>query len=201
MGIGVGDAVGVGRVVPSSAAAASDLKKKSKTANREVQSQSKQPTTASLFFRALHLVFSSPSSALTSSSSSQGQQRRRAAAFGKRLLTASLHFPPNTAVRAIAFVRDTFVKPFSSGSNGSGGSGLDAMIPASDEAREVQNESGVGAGVLSARVLLRKYHPEVDDPQLSGAVDGTVFWELATLSRSHSDSRVRQVATELLGWK
>ena len=76
------------------------------------------------------------------------------------------------------------------------------MIPASDEAREVQNESGVGtgAGVLPARALLRKYHPEVDDPQLCGAIDGTVFWELATLARSHSDSRVRDVAAELLNW-
>ncbi|KAF8636707.1 hypothetical protein AX17_003510 [Amanita inopinata Kibby_2008] len=120
----------------------------------------KSPTTADLLFRALHVVFSPRSSGTAAPS-------WRSAAFGKRLLTACLNWPPTVTVRVLDFVGGLISKD----------SKVEALLSTEDR---------VYAGI---------YRPEVDDPQLCHPF-GTCFWELLAL-RNHSDTRVQEKAHEL----
>jgi nucleolar complex protein 3 len=119
------------------------------------------PSTLDLLFRALHLVFSPRT--LGASAPSE-----RAAAFAKRLLTASLKWPPTAALRALEFVGGLLAKDAK----------LEALLSSEDRAT-----NGV-------------YRPDVDDPQLSNAF-GTSFWELFLLQQQYWDERVRKEAGKL----
>ncbi|KAG1905689.1 nucleolar complex-associated protein-domain-containing protein [Suillus fuscotomentosus] len=122
---------------------------------------SKPPSTADMLFRALNIVFSPRSSGNTAI-------HWRSAAFSKRLLIASLNWPPSAALRALEFVESLVAKDPK----------LEALL--STEDRRVD-------GV---------YRPEVDDPQLCHPF-GTCFWELSLLQQHHYDSRVRDAARSL----
>ncbi|KAI0798067.1 nucleolar complex-associated protein 3 [Abortiporus biennis] len=125
----------------------------------------KETTTADMLFRALHLAFS-PSS---SSSNSTASPPWRSAAFSKRLLTASLQWPPNTAIRALNFIGELVERD----------SKLEALFSTED-----RSVNGV-------------YYHDVDDPQLCNPF-GTSFWELGYLDRFHWDGGVRKAARRLL---
>jgi len=116
---------------------------------------------ADMLFRALNIVFSPRSSGAAS-------PPWRSAAFAKRLLTASLNWPPATALRALDFVDGLIAKDPK----------LEALL--STEDRRVD-------GV---------YRPDVDDPQLCNPF-GTSFWELHILHQFHFDARVREAAKNL----
>ncbi|KAG2132483.1 nucleolar complex-associated protein-domain-containing protein [Suillus bovinus] len=122
---------------------------------------SKPPSIADMLFRALNIVFSPRSSGNTAI-------HWRSAAFGKRLLIASLNWPPSSALRALEFVENLVAKDPK----------LEALL--STEDRRVD-------GI---------YLPEVHDPQLCHPF-GTSFWELSLLQQHHYDSRVRDVARSL----
>ncbi|KAG0707802.1 nucleolar complex-associated protein-domain-containing protein [Suillus ampliporus] len=122
---------------------------------------SKSASIADMLFRALNIIFSPRSSGNTAI-------HWRSAAFGKRLLIASLNWPPSCALRALEFVESLVAKDPK----------LEALL--STEDRRVD-------GV---------YLPEVDDPQLCHPF-GTSFWELSLLQQHHYDSRVREAAHSL----
>ncbi|KAG2349941.1 nucleolar complex-associated protein 3 [Suillus weaverae] len=122
---------------------------------------SKPPSIADMLFRALNIVFSPRSSGNTAI-------HWRSAAFGKRLLIASLNWPPSSALRALEFVESLVAKDPK----------LEALL--STEDRRVD-------GI---------YLPDVDDPQLCHPF-GTSFWELSLLQQHHYDSRVRDAARSL----
>lgn len=122
----------------------------------------KAQSTADLLFRALHLAF-------TPRGASYITPAWRSAAFAKRLLTASLHWPYATAVRAIAFVNVLIEKD----------SKLEALLSTDDR-------SGNGL-----------YRPDIDDPQLSNPFE-TSFWELFPLSQTHWNANVHAEARKLL---
>lgn len=115
-----------------------------------------------MLFRALDLVF-------TRRSTAGASPPWRSAAFAKRLLTASLAWPPDTATRAIAFVGDLVERDPK----------LEALLSTDD-----RSVNGV-------------YRPELDDPQLSNPF-GTNFWELHLLAQRHWDRRVAAAARKLL---
>lgn len=118
---------------------------------------------ADLLFRALSLVFVTRSSA-------QDNPSWRSAAFAKRLLISALAWPPQTACRAIAFVRTLLVRD----------PALEALL---------NTEEKVASGV---------YKPDVPDPQLSGALHAANFWELRMLQENHWDVSVRNEAKALM---
>ena len=113
-------------------------------------------------FRALHLAFSRRTSAGAS-------PPWRSAAFAKRLLIASLQWPPNTATRAIEFVGGLVDRDPK----------LEALLSTDD-----RSVDGV-------------YRPELDDPQLCNPF-GTNFWELHVLARTHWSAAVREAAAKVL---
>lgn len=115
-------------------------------------------------FRALDLIFSPRSSGATAAP-------WRSAAFGKRLLTAALHWPARGALRTLDFVGGLLAKD----------STLAALLGTEDR---------VGNGV---------YRADVDDPQLSSPF-GTAFFELHALAGGHWDARVRAEAGKLLNF-
>ena len=117
---------------------------------------------ADTLFRALQLVF-------TPRSASAAPPSWRSAAFAKRLLTASLHWPPATAIRALDFVKGLVERDQK----------LEALLSTDD------------------RTVNGVYRADLDDPQLCNPF-GTSFWEVHLLSRSHWDSGVRDAATKLL---
>ncbi|KAG8732515.1 hypothetical protein FRC12_019246 [Ceratobasidium sp. 428] len=124
-----------------------------------------QPSThlsssSDLLFRALTKVFSPR----TTTSSHPPQ---RIAAFAKRLLTASTHFPPRSAVRALEFVLALIQKHPQ----------LEALLGTDD---------CVANGV---------YRPDVEDPELANAFVSGV-WEVRVLKR-HWDVRVREAAGKI----
>ena len=124
--------------------------------------RSHQPqSVADMLFRALNIVFSPRSSGTTS-------PPWRSAAFAKRLLTASLSWPPATALRALDFVEGLIAKDPK----------LEALLSTED------------------RTVDGMYRPDVDDPQLCNPF-GTSFWELHILHQSHFDARVREAAKSL----
>lgn len=122
---------------------------------------SKPASIADMLFRALNIVFSPRSTGNTAI-------HWRSAAFGKRLLIASLNWPPSSALRALEFVESLVAKDPK----------LEALL--STEDRRVD-------GI---------YLPEIDDPQLCHPF-GTSFWELSLLQQHHYDSRVRDAARSL----
>jgi len=121
--------------------------------------------TIDILFRALNLIFS-PRTSGTSA------PPWRSAAFGKRLLLASLHWPPAAALRTLEFVSGLVAKDPK----------LEAMLATED------------------RIFNGVYRPDVDDPQLCHPFE-TSFWELHTLHRQHWDPRVRAEAGRLLNFK
>lgn len=125
-------------------------------------STSKTASITDMLFRALHLVFSRRTSAGAS-------PPWRSAAFAKRLLTASLQWPPSTAIRAIEFV----------GSLVEQDPKLEALLSTDD-----RSVNGV-------------YRPDLDDPQMCNPF-GTNFWELHTLAESHWDATVQKAAKKVL---
>lgn len=122
---------------------------------------SKPASIADMLFRALNIVFSPRSSGNTAI-------HWRSAAFGKRLLIASLNWPPSSALRALEFVESLVAKDPK----------LEALL--STEDRRVD-------GI---------YLPEVDDPQLCHPF-GTSLWELSLLQQHHYDGKVREAAHSL----
>ena len=122
----------------------------------------KSQSISDMLFRTLHLVF-------TRRTASGASPSWRSAAFAKRLLTASLQWPPHTATRAITFVGELVERDPK----------LEALLSTDD-----RSVNGV-------------YRPELDDPQLCNPF-GTNFWELHVLARRHWDSRVAQAAQKLL---
>lgn len=124
----------------------------------KVGDTTKRSDLTSMLFRALHIVFSSRTFGSNAPS-------WRSAAFAKRLLTASLHWPPEAACKAIHFVGDLLSKDAK----------LHALLLTED-----RSVDGI-------------YRADVDDPQLCNPF-GTSFWELYTLIQSHWDSGVRAEA-------
>lgn len=118
------------------------------------------PTIADMLFRALTMALSSHSGGST--------LPWRSAAFAKRLLIASLNWPPDVALRALDFVGNLVMKEPK----------LDALLTTDD--RHVD-----GA-----------YLADVDDPQLSHPF-GTSLFELLQLQQRHYDSRIRESARRL----
>ncbi|KIM87032.1 hypothetical protein PILCRDRAFT_815467 [Piloderma croceum F 1598] len=113
---------------------------------------------ADMLFRALNIVFSPRSSGTAS-------PPWRSAAFAKRLLTASLNWPPATVLRTIDFIGGLIAKDPK----------LEALLSTED------------------RTVDGVYRPDLDDPQLCNPF-GTSFWELHILQQSHFDARVREQA-------
>ncbi|KXN82083.1 hypothetical protein AN958_03241 [Leucoagaricus sp. SymC.cos] len=123
------------------------------------------PSISDLLFRALHTVFSPRTGGGSSA------PPWRSAAFSKRLLTAALHWPPSSALRALNFVRDLIAKSPK----------LEALLSTED------------------RIFDGIYRADIDDPQLCHPY-GTAFWELQTLATSHLDPTVRTAAERLLNF-
>jgi nucleolar complex protein 3 len=121
----------------------------------------KPQSTADLLFRALNIVFSPRTFGAAA-------PPWRSAAFAKRLLTAALHWPLATALRAVDFVGGMVAKD----------SKLEALLSTDD------------------RTFDGLYRPDLDDPQLCNPF-GTSFWELHVLQEQHWDARVRGAAKEL----
>lgn len=117
------------------------------------------PTLADMLFRALTMAFSPRNAGRT--------LPWRSAAFAKRLLIASLSWPPVVALRALDFVESLVVKEPK----------LEALLTTDD-----RHADGT-------------YLAEVDDPQLCHPF-GTSFFELLQLRR-HYDSRIRASACRL----
>ncbi|KAJ8594323.1 nucleolar complex-associated protein 3 [Rhizopogon salebrosus TDB-379] len=126
---------------------------------------SKPASIADMLFQALTIVFSPRTSGNTAI-------HWRSAAFAKRLLIASLHWPPSCALRALEFVESLVAKDPK----------LEALL--STEDRRVD-------GV---------YLPDIDDPQLCHPF-GTSFWELSLLKQHHHDNRVREAAHNLSNYR
>ncbi|EGN92473.1 hypothetical protein SERLA73DRAFT_99308 [Serpula lacrymans var. lacrymans S7.3] len=121
----------------------------------------KAPSVADMLFRALVIVFSPRTSGLAA-------PPWRSAAFAKRLLLASLNWPPGTVLRALEFVGGLIAKDPK----------LEALLSTEDRTYD---------GI---------YLPEIDDPQLCHPF-GTSFWELQLLQQTHYDARVREAARQL----
>ncbi|KAH7930810.1 nucleolar complex-associated protein 3 [Leucogyrophana mollusca] len=122
------------------------------------------PSVADMLFRALTIVFSPRSSG-------NAALAWRSAAFAKRLLIASLNWPPATALRTLDFVEGLIAKDPK----------LEALLSTED------------------RTVDGVYLPDIDDPQLCHPF-GTTFWELQLLRQSHYDARVREAAHKLLNY-
>lgn len=127
-------------------------------------SSQKPQSIADMLFRTLHLVF-------TRRAAGGASPSWRSAAFAKRLLSASLLWPPDTATRALAFVGDLVERDPK----------LEALLSTED-----RSVNGV-------------YRPEVDDPQLCNPF-GTNFWELHTLAGRHWHTGVADAARKLLNF-
>ena len=125
---------------------------------------SKPLSTSEMLFRALQLAFSPRASVAAS-------PPWRSAAFAKRLLTASLHWPPATVLHALDFVTGLVERD----------SKLEALSSTDD-----RSVNGV-------------YRPDLDAPQLSNPF-GTCFWELLLLSQEYWHSSVRVAAKKLLDY-
>lgn len=123
---------------------------------------SKKQSMADMLFRALNIVFS-PRTFGTSAPT------WRSAAFAKRLLIASLHWPPSATLRVLNFVGGLLGKD----------SKLKALLSTED------------------RTFDGVYRSDIDDPQLCNPL-GTSFWELYALQDSHWDARVREEAEKLI---
>ncbi|KAJ7156004.1 nucleolar complex-associated protein-domain-containing protein [Mycena crocata] len=119
---------------------------------------------ADMLFRALDIVFSPRTFGAAA-------PPWRAAAFAKRLLTAALHWPPASALRALDFVGGLLAKDMK----------LAALLSTEE------------------RALDGAYRADVDDPQLCNPF-GTCFWELVALGGQHWDARVRAEAQKVMAF-
>ena len=128
--------------------------------------QPRGDTPAHMLFRALNLAFSPRVPSFSK------PPPWRSAAFAKRLVMASVHFPPSTAQRALTFVHTLFAKE----------SKLESLVSTED------------------RIANGIYRPDVDDPQLSNPF-ATSMWELHELESSHVDPDVRRLARELTRYR
>lgn len=122
-----------------------------------------QPPPTDMLFRALDIVFSP-----RTTSGSVGPPWR-SAAFAKRLLTASLHWPPEAALQAIEFVGGLVAKDAK----------LEVLLSTED------------------RMYDGVYRADIDDPQVCNPF-GTSFWELHMLYGRHWHSGVRTEAGKLI---
>lgn len=122
----------------------------------------KTHSVADMLFRALNIVFS-PRTFGTAA------PPWRSAAFAKRLLSASLHWPPATTLRTLDFVGGLIAKDPK----------LEALLSTED------------------RTFDGVFRPDIDDPQLCNPF-GTSFWELHALHKNYSDAKVRAEAGKLL---
>lgn len=122
----------------------------------------KTHSVADMLFRALNIVFSPRSFGAAA-------PPQRSAAFAKRLLSAALHWPSATALRALDFVGGLVAKDAK----------LEALLSTED------------------RTFDGVYRADIDDPQLSHPF-GTSFWELHVLHRHHWDAKVKAEAGKLL---
>ncbi|KAG6890726.1 hypothetical protein C0995_005099 [Termitomyces sp. Mi166 len=122
----------------------------------------KTQSVSDMLFRTLNIVFSPRSLGATAPPG-------RSAAFAKRLLSASLHWPPPTAQRALEFVGGLIAKDPK----------LEALLFTKD------------------RTFDGIYRPDLDDPQLSNPF-GTSFWELHALRERHWDAKVSAEAERIL---
>ncbi|KAI6128632.1 nucleolar complex-associated protein-domain-containing protein [Pisolithus croceorrhizus] len=122
---------------------------------------SKPESIADMLFRALNIVFSPRTSGGT-------VMPWRSAAFAKRLLIASINWPPNITLRALEFIEALVAKDPK----------LEALLSTEDRSAD---------GI---------YLPQIDDPQLSRPF-GTSFFELLLLQQHHYDSGVREAAQRL----
>ncbi|KAF8077981.1 nucleolar complex-associated protein-domain-containing protein [Lyophyllum atratum] len=122
----------------------------------------KTHSVADMLFRALNIVFSPRSFGIAAPPG-------RSAAFAKRLLSASLHWPPATTLRTLDFVGGLIAKDDK----------LEALLSTEDRSFD---------GV---------YRPDIDDPQLSHPF-GTSFWELHVLHKNYWDAKVRKEAGKIL---
>ncbi|KAG6818144.1 hypothetical protein H0H87_000049 [Tephrocybe sp. NHM501043] len=122
----------------------------------------KTHSVSDMLFRTLNIVFSPRS---LGAAGPPG----RSAAFAKRLLSASLHWPQATALRALEFVGGLVAKDPK----------LEALLSSKD------------------RTFDGIYRADLDDPQLSNPF-GTSFWELHALRKKHWDGRVRAEAERIL---
>ncbi|KAJ8454386.1 hypothetical protein ONZ45_g19330 [Pleurotus djamor] len=115
-----------------------------------------------LLFRALALVFFSQNASSTPPWCSS--------AFGKRLLSGALHWPPRTVIKALQFVQRLVAKEPK----------LEALLTTDD------------------RAFNGTYRPDINDPQACNPF-GTAFWELILLS-SHGDAGVRAETKKLMNY-
>jgi nucleolar complex protein 3 len=124
----------------------------------------KTHSVADMLFRALNIVFS-PRTFGTAA------PPWRSAAFAKRLLSASLHWPPDTTLRTLDFVGGLIAKDPK----------LEALLSTED------------------RTFNGIFRPDIDDPQLCHPF-GTSFWELHALRTNYWDAKVRAEAGKLLNF-
>lgn len=128
---------------------------------------SKPTSTSDMLFRALFLAFSLRHPASASTGSQNHIPSWRSAAFTKRLLTASLHWPPSMILRTLDFVGTLLDRD----------SKLLGLFTSDAHA--------VGAG--------GKYRPDLQDPQLCNPFgSGCELWELSVLEKEHLDTGVRE---------
>ncbi|KAL4265268.1 Nucleolar complex-associated protein 3 [Pleurotus pulmonarius] len=125
---------------------------------------STEASLSDLLFHALSIVFFNGKTA-----SGSPPPPWRSAAFAKRLLSAALHWPSHSALRALEFTQRLLAKDPK----------LEALLSTEDRAFD---------GV---------YRPDVDDPQLCNPF-GTAFWELNLLATFHGDAKVREEAKKLM---
>ncbi|KAF4579051.1 hypothetical protein EYR36_000860 [Pleurotus pulmonarius] len=125
---------------------------------------STEASLSDLLFHALSIVFFNGKTA-----SGSPPPPWRSAAFAKRLLSAALHWPSHSALRALEFTQRLLAKDPK----------LEALLSTEDRAFD---------GV---------YRSDVDDPQLCNPF-GTAFWELNLLATFHGDAKVREEAKKLM---
>ncbi|KAA1469484.1 nucleolar complex-associated protein 3 [Dentipellis sp. KUC8613] len=130
---------------------------------RAASARTRAPSASELLFRALALAFSPHATA-------GAAPPWRAAAFAKRLLTAALHWPPATAVRALECVEGLVARDTK----------LEALLSSED------------------RTVDGVYRPDLDDPQLANPF-ATSLYELQLLRERHLDGRVRAAAARVAG--
>ncbi|TNY18573.1 nucleolar complex-associated protein 3 [Rhodotorula diobovata] len=120
-------------------------------------------TEADLVFRALSAIFLLPRSL---------PSPIRTLAFAKRLLSASLHWPPASQLRTLSFLRSLLIRE----------PRLEAMLETSD------------------RRIDGRWRGHVDEPERAEP-ESTCFFEASLYVRSHPDDKVRAEAKKLVNYR
>ncbi|BGP09476.1 hypothetical protein JCM10049v2_005347 [Rhodotorula toruloides] len=120
-------------------------------------------TEADLLFRALSAIFLIPRSL---------PSPVRTLAFSKRLLSASLHWPPATQLRTLSFLRSLLIREPK----------LEAMLETTD------------------RRIDGRWRGHVDEPERAEP-ESTCWYEASVFLRQHPDPAVRQEAKKLVNWQ